>query len=250
MRAGAKPRPAKPLIITFDDGYLSNYTLAFPALRRWGHQAIIFVALEPDVESRELVAGRDGWLTAAQMREMSAHGISIQSHTLTHCVLNELNDTQVRYELTESRRRLSEITGRDVKHLAIPRAGYSRSVRRIVAETGYVTACTNAKGSANLDSDLLNLPRFVIERDMSVDDFARLLTPRTGAVLRVIGNLKRIPEWLGGSGFAGRVRAVLYRPPLGLIFETRMLKRVVAACAALYLLGVVVFTWHLLQMGR
>lgn len=250
VQQGSMPRPAKPVVITFDDGYLSNYTLAFPALKRWGHKAVIYVAPEPDEYSRKLVAGRDDWLNAEQMREMTAAGIAIESHTLTHCVLNELSDDGIRYELMESRRRLTDMTQRPVRHLAIARAGHSRRVRRIVAETGYLTACCNAKGSANRGSDLLALPRFVVERDTSVGDFARLLTPGTGAVLRVIGNLKRIPEWIGGSGFAGRVRRALYRPPFGALFETRRLKYIVAFCAASYAAGAAFFTWRLLQGGK
>jgi peptidoglycan/xylan/chitin deacetylase (PgdA/CDA1 family) len=247
IHQGRRPAPPKPVLITIDDGYASNYTLAFPALKRFGLKAVIYVAPEPDEHTRNLVAGRDGFLTPEQMRELSAHGVEIQSHTLTHCVLNTLPDEQVRWELQESRRRLEEYTGRPVEHLAIPRAGHSRRVRQLVAQSGYKTACCNAKGSANSSSDLLALPRFVVERDMSVEDFARLLTPRTAAVLRILGNLKRIPEWLGGSDFAGRVRRVLYHSPIGRLFETRNLKRLVAGFAAVYACGTVLFTWYLLR---
>jgi peptidoglycan/xylan/chitin deacetylase (PgdA/CDA1 family) len=246
IRRNDKDRPNKPVIVTFDDGYLSNYTLAYPAIRKNTQKAVIFVAPEPDDYTRNIVEGMDGFLSNDQMRELSTNGVSIQSHTLTHCVLNELDDKTARHELTESRKRLSEITGRSVDHIAIPRAGYSRRIRKLVREAGYQTACGNMKGTANQTSDSLALPRIVIERDMTVEDFARCLTPRGSTALRIIGNIKRIPERLGGSAFAGRVRRVLYGSPLRPLFETRNLKRIVAVFGALYLIGSGLFLWQLI----
>lgn len=244
IRAGRMPLPDRPVIITFDDGYRSNYTLAFPVMKAHAQKAVIFVALEPDEYTRRGVEGVDGFLTAGQMREMADHGVSIQSHTLTHCVLADLDDERALFELTESRRRITEITGRPVDHLAIPRAGYSRRIRKLVEKAGYRTVCGNRKGTANRSSDRLALPRIVIERDMTVEDFARALTPRSAVMLRIIGNLKRIPELLGGSGFASRVRRVLYAGPLRPLFETRNLKRLIAAVALLYTAGAALFLWR------
>jgi peptidoglycan/xylan/chitin deacetylase (PgdA/CDA1 family) len=245
IRGGEQPLPTRAVLVTLDDGYESAYTMAFPVLKSLGMKATVFVAPEPDEHTRQLVAGVDGFLNPAQMREMADNGISIQSHTLTHCILSEMDDAAVTHELLESRRRISDITGRPVEHLAVPRAGYSRRVRRRVAEAGYKTACCNNKGTSNGRSDPLALPRIVIERDMSVEDFARCLTPRSSAMLRIVGNIKRIPEYVGGVGFAQAVRGLLYRGPLRPLFETRALKRMVAVFALLYLGGSVWFIWRL-----
>ena len=245
MRRGERPLPPKALVITFDDGYESNYTLALPGLRRFGHRATVFVALEPDEYTRRQVEGIDRFLTADQMRELDAAGVAIESHTVTHCVLSELDDDAVRLELTESKRRLGEILGRPVRHLAIPRSGQSRRVRSLARAAGYETICGNSKGSSNGWSNLLSLPRIVIERDMTADDFARALTPKAALVLRLVGNLKRLPAILFGAGFATRLRRLLYFGPLGRLFVTRRLKRLLAGAVALYLLGSILFAWYL-----
>ena len=245
IRAGQMPMPAKPVMVTFDDGYLSTYLMGFPVLKHYGHKATVFVALEPDQHTARQVAGFDGFVSAEQIRSMSDDGISIQSHTLTHCILTELDDEAVGHELNESRRRLMEITGRPVDHIAIPRAGHSRRIRRLVKEAGYRTACCNNKGSANGRSDPLALPRMVIERDMSIEDFAACLRPRAGVTLRIIGGLKRIPERVGGARFARRVRDILYVRPLRPIFRTRSLKKLVALAGVLYLAGAALFVWRL-----
>ncbi len=246
IRTGRQSQPPRPVVITFDDGYASNYTMAFPALRRHGQKATIYVAPQPDEYSRKLIAGIDGFLSPDQMRELDRNGVSIESHTLTHCVLSELSDEQARHELTESKRVLSDILGRPVRHLAVPRSGYSRRIHRLAVEAGYETVCCNNKGSSTSSSDLMALPRIVIERDMSVADFARLLRPRTAAMLRIIGNLKRIPERLFGPTGAKNIRTWLYNSPLGGIFVTRRLKRVLAVGAAAYALACLVFYVRLL----
>jgi peptidoglycan/xylan/chitin deacetylase (PgdA/CDA1 family) len=246
IRAGEDVLPARPVIISFDDGYRSNYTLAFPVLRRNAQKATVFVALDPDDHTRAQVAGLDDFLRPAELREMADSGISIQSHSLTHRILTELSDQEVRFELEESRRRLEEITGRPVRHLAIPRAGYSRRVRRIAREVGYSTVCCNNKGTANGLSDLLALPRIVVDREVGHEEFAQALRPIGGAMLRVVGNLKRIPERIGGARFARRVRDLLYRGPLRHAFTTRNLKRALAIAALAYLCGGVIFALRLL----
>ena len=246
IRAGRREKPAKCVLITMDDGYDSNYRLAYPVLRARNQRATIFVALEPDDHTRRQVEGVDDFVTEAQMREMSVHGIDIQSHTLTHCILTELDDDQAGYELSESRKRLTAITQKTVDHIAIPRAGYSRRIKRLVARAGYRSACCNNKGSSNGWSDPLALPRIVIERDMSVDDFAAALTPAHAAVLRLVGNVKRIPERFGGAVFARTVRNLLYHRWSGWLFRTRSLKRVLGVCALGYAVGVAWFTWYLL----
>jgi len=245
IRAGRQERPPRPVIVTFDDGYLSNYTMGFPVLRELGLKATIFVSPEPDACTRQLVAGVDGFVTAEQMREMAASGISIQSHTLTHAVLTELEDAAVDDELRESRRQLEAITAQPVNHIAIPRAGYDRRVRRRVEAAAYQTACCNNKGAANGGSDPLALPRIVIERDMGLKEFAGCLTPRGSTIIRIVGELKRLPERFGGTGLAGRVRRILYMPGLRVLFQTRNLKRVLALSALGYGAAVVWFFWHL-----
>lgn len=246
IRQGAIPCPVRPVVITFDDGYESNYTLAWPVLRRLRLKATVFVAPHPDEYTRRQIEGIDRFLSEDQMREMDRGGFRVESHTLTHCILSELNDREARYELMESQRVLGRILSRPVRHLAIPRSGSSPRIRRLAIEAGYMTICGNHKGSANGLSDLHTLPRLVIERDMTVEDFARALEPRTALILRLIGNLKRVPTLLLGPSRAQRVRRFLYAGPFGRLFETQVLKRALGLVLILYIVAALAFTWFLM----
>ena len=237
--------PPRPVVLTFDDGYESVYTLAWPVLRRLGLKATVFVAPQPDDYTRNLVRGVDGFLSEDQMRELDRGGVRIESHTLTHCVLSELDDPSARHELAESKRLLGAILDRPVRHLAVPRSGHSLRVRRLAREEGYVTVCCNAKGSSNGLSSPLALPRIVIERDTTLTDFARALEPARAVVLRLVGNLKRMPAVIFGSKRTQVIRRRLARGPLRGLLLTRHLVRLAAACALLYATGIALFTWYL-----
>jgi peptidoglycan/xylan/chitin deacetylase (PgdA/CDA1 family) len=241
IRRGEKPLPARPVIITFDDGYESVYKHAFPPLREHGLKATVFVVPEPDQHSRELIAGVDDFLTEDQAREMASAGIELQSHTLTHAILTELDDEAVTHELEESKRRIRAITDRPVRHLAVPRAAHSRRIERLARAAGYETACCNNKGTANGRTNPMAIPRVVVERDMSLEEFAACMRPAMGITLRVVGNIKRIPERLGGSRFSYALRGLIYRPRLQFLFKLSTLKWIVAAGVLLYLAGAVVF---------
>ena len=98
--AGQGTLPDRPVLITFDDGYVDNYTNAYPILKKYNLKATIFVVTG-------FLSKRKGYLTWDQLREMEQNGIAIESHTVTHAPLPDLPDERIREELVESKRRRS-----------------------------------------------------------------------------------------------------------------------------------------------
>ena len=96
------PLPKRPVVVSFDDGYLSHYTHARPVLRALGW---------PGVLNLELKAIGAGGLSEHQMRSLIKAGWEIDSHTLTHPDLTTLDDAALAHELVESRRELRERFG-------------------------------------------------------------------------------------------------------------------------------------------
>ena len=85
----------KTVVITLDDGYRDAYTEAFPVLRARGFGATVFMISDLIDSPR--------YLTAAQLRELSAAGIEIGSHSATHSDLPSLNPPRLRREVVDSR---------------------------------------------------------------------------------------------------------------------------------------------------
>ena len=98
--SSGKPLPPKPLVLTFDDGYLDNWVYAYPILKKYGFKGTIYVNasfVDPTIEYRpnlddvwseraSLGELEDrGFLSWREMKEMVANGVmDIQSHAHTH----------------------------------------------------------------------------------------------------------------------------------------------------------------------
>lgn len=126
--------------LTFDDGYRDNLTAALPLLEKYSMPATIF-----------MVAGfvdRDGYLSESELREISKHPlVTIGSHGLWHRNFNELSETEARFELTESRRALENITGQPITLLAWPYGECSSHLEQLSGECGYAASWSVWKGN-------------------------------------------------------------------------------------------------------
>jgi peptidoglycan/xylan/chitin deacetylase (PgdA/CDA1 family) len=118
------------VILTFDDGHLSNHRLAFPALRAAGAGADFFV--------NPAQVGTSGFASWAELREMGEAGMSIQSHGLDHRnYLTTLSPSRLREELRRARMEIEEKIGRPVTLLAPPGGRAPRDLEQIAREVGY-----------------------------------------------------------------------------------------------------------------
>jgi peptidoglycan/xylan/chitin deacetylase (PgdA/CDA1 family) len=113
----------KPVIITFDDGYKDNYTYAFPVLKKYNMKATIFVILNS--------LGKSKSLNMEEMNRMKGT-IDFQSHTMSHPHLGKLGQNRVEYEVSESKRKLEKLTGKDVFVIAYPYGSYDKQTIDIV----------------------------------------------------------------------------------------------------------------------
>lgn len=128
------------VVITFDDGYLDNYTAAFPVLQEFNFVANIFL-LASFIGTTVLTGTKEQqYLSIAQIKEMQKYGISFQSHTCTHPNLTQVGPKSIRTELTLSRTILEEVLGQPVRHLAYPYGAYNELVMQIACEANYEAA--------------------------------------------------------------------------------------------------------------
>lgn len=186
--------PKNAVVITIDDGWRSTYTEAFPELQKRKFPFTVFIY--PNIIGKTANA-----LTWEQVREMSAAGVDIQSHSLTHPFLtkrrhrSKTNDAYAQWlqkELAQSRRILEKETGRKVQFLAYPYGDYDDRVAEASAKAGYTAALTCDFGRVKKGSDPLRMKRFVIDDRMDFADFRQYLgatpmqlaemTPKPGVI--------------------------------------------------------------------
>jgi len=122
FQAGKHRLPPRPIAITFDDGYLSNYSVAWPILHRHGATATVFLVADH-------IGGTNRWdsheiqeplLAPVEIRQMQAGGICFGSHTCTHRSLVDIPHHEAFLELSGSRNKLEKILGCPVNTLAYP----------------------------------------------------------------------------------------------------------------------------------
>ena len=144
--------PAKPLAVTFDDGYLSVYENARPILEELGIPGTIFVPT--DLIGRERVAawkGLEHWsgtqyedelrlLDWEQLRELRDQGWEIGSHTSTHARLPTLGDEQLASEFADSRLTCGEEMGAPCRSVAFPYGAFDHRVSAAARAAGYAAA--------------------------------------------------------------------------------------------------------------
>jgi peptidoglycan/xylan/chitin deacetylase (PgdA/CDA1 family) len=214
FQEGRKSLPAKPIMLTFDDGFMSVYHYAFPVLKRYQMKATIFATPDPESENFKKNAALDSPLTHAQMQEMSENGIAIESHGMTHRYLTEMEPELVRWELEESKKVLEGIVRKPVRFLAIPSGAYNRTVRQLAKEVGYQAVFGMLKGSNNAHSNRYTLRRMVVARDFTLQDFRRILHPAATCYLRLVSFLQNLLLNLLGPRSLDALRDHLFRMKL------------------------------------
>ena len=132
---GKKKIPAKTVAITFDDGYLDNYTNVYPILKRYQLPATIFVVVNR-VGKR---LGNDEYMSWQQIQEMVDSGIiTIGSHSMNHPNLTEIDSPEkLTYEIVESKRFLEEKLKRKIDFFSYPFGGNDAGSRVTAKEAGY-----------------------------------------------------------------------------------------------------------------
>ena len=126
--------PGRAVVLTFDDGWVTQYEHAVPVLERFGYDASFFVFTNP--------LGRDArFMTWPQLRELRHAGFEIGSHSRTHPYLTRLDDPRaMRVEVAGSREVLERELGGTIRYFAHPFGVSTTAVEAAVREAGYVAA--------------------------------------------------------------------------------------------------------------
>jgi peptidoglycan/xylan/chitin deacetylase (PgdA/CDA1 family) len=144
--------PGKPIVISFDNGYESQYTNALPVLRRlgWvGVENIQLLGLPPS----------QGGLTDAQVRGLISAGWELDTQGMTHADLIHLDEAGLSYQIAHARSLLRARYGVPVNWFCYPSGHYDAAVIDAVRAAGFVGSTTVIPGWASRGEDPYRLPR-------------------------------------------------------------------------------------------
>ncbi len=151
---------AGALAITFDDGYLDNFEVAAPILKRFDLPATFFVATR-FIETTIVpwwdanLPRQPGWMSWTQVSEMAREGFDIGAHTRTHVDLGKVDGDAAKVEIEGSKQDLIDALGAAPRHFAYP---YGRRDNLLDANRARVRAagfqcCVSCHGGLALAGD-------------------------------------------------------------------------------------------------
>jgi peptidoglycan/xylan/chitin deacetylase (PgdA/CDA1 family) len=169
---GKEALPRKPVVLTFDDGYRSDFTVALPTLRarRW-----------PGVLNLEVRNLQPVWGTRpGEVRALIAAGWEIDAHTMTHPDLTTVDPAQLRYQVAGSRAAIRRMFHQPVDFFCYPSGRYDDAVLAAVRVAGFLGATTTNEGLARPGS-LYTLDRVRVNGSDGVSGLAAKLRALEGA---------------------------------------------------------------------
>jgi peptidoglycan/xylan/chitin deacetylase (PgdA/CDA1 family) len=149
---GARLPAGKPIVLTFDNGYRSQYTAALPVLRRMGWVA------DENIQLSGLPPSQGG-LTEAQVRGLISAGWELDTQGISHADLITLSSAGLNYQVDSARQILRRRYGVPVNWFCYPSGHYDATVVAAVRAAGFVGSTTVVPGWAGPGTDSYRLPR-------------------------------------------------------------------------------------------
>jgi peptidoglycan/xylan/chitin deacetylase (PgdA/CDA1 family) len=161
------PLPEKSLIMSFDDGNQTDFTIAFPLLEKLGFRATFFVTSD--------FIDKSGHLSKSQIVRMSQAGMEFGSHGKTHRFLSTLNEKELKTELQESKTVLEDLISKEVGLLSLPGGYYSFKIREVARDADFKGICTSRFDWNTDATDPFELRRISLGYSDSLSNFISLI---------------------------------------------------------------------------
>lgn len=158
--------PNKPVVITFDDGWKSQYTIALPSLLSHHFPATFFIYTD--------VIGDRAFMNMDDLHTLVASGMEIGGHTVHHLILSRLNQEQLKAELLNSKEYLEKKLSVQVTDFAYPYGNYSSTTIKALITYGYQSGRTSRHDIHNTLKDPYQLNALYAPQTLA--GFKKMLT--------------------------------------------------------------------------
>ena len=230
IKKKSKP-PVGSVWLSFDDCWKGNIENVIPVLEKYEIPATFFISTKPvedgyfwwtiakKYKSLLQVKFNDLWIIAENQRReiikklvngksdeikreamtikdikriLKNNLVTIGSHTVHHAITTNCSDIELEYEINNSKRKLENWTGIEVKYFSYPNGDFDGREKIILEKYGFELAATTENKFVSLESDIYFIPRFAV---MSDGYFAENLCHMLGIWEPVISKIKRFIKY-------------------------------------------------------
>ena len=124
--------PDKPIMLTFDDTDLDQYTVALPELNKYGFKAVFFIMT--------VSLGKNHYMSKEQVRELADQGHVIGSHTWDHHNVKKYQGNDWVVQIEKPTHQLEEITGKHIRYFAYPFGLWNKAAIPELRKRGFIAA--------------------------------------------------------------------------------------------------------------
>jgi len=219
-KRGEKSIPPRCAVVTFDDGWKSQYEVAWPIMKKYGYPFTMFIYTE-GVRGGSLGGGEA--ITWEQLADMRDNGVDIEAHTATHQDLREGHNIMlaapggkrtrtkltgpqyeqwVQNEVVGCKQLLEQRLGIKVNCFAVPFGNYNEHVKELARNAGYEAMFTVYGQPITYTSPLDSIGRYAIEANKPkvFEDAAKMIGTSTGGAAAVRTALPLIKANLSAIG--------------------------------------------------
>jgi peptidoglycan/xylan/chitin deacetylase (PgdA/CDA1 family) len=142
--------PAKPVMLTFDDGYADAFSVVLPYLKAYGMTGTFFITVN--------LVDKPGYISRDQVRALADAGMDVESHAMDHIPMLGTLAGQT-YQMCRARAFLSDWTGTDVRHFAYPSGDYNDTSLVALQQCGYLSGYKKSGGAVQSSNQMYLLQR-------------------------------------------------------------------------------------------
>jgi peptidoglycan/xylan/chitin deacetylase (PgdA/CDA1 family) len=157
--------PRRPIILTFDDGYVDNYTNLLPLMQQAGYRGVLYLLGDFDVRynywdvDTNPTEPRSDIMDAVQKQAFVAAGWEIGAHTMRHAKLPELPAAEAAAEIQQSKTALERALGTGIISFAYPYGALTEETKAQVQQAGFTYAVATDTGGLHLEDDRMQIFR-------------------------------------------------------------------------------------------
>jgi peptidoglycan/xylan/chitin deacetylase (PgdA/CDA1 family) len=163
--------PVKTIVLTFDDGYEDNFSIAWPILRKYNFPATIFLATDLPAKTDQLAL-----LNSEQMKALATSGlIDFEPHTAHHLKLTKIDLTETEQEIVSSREAIDNRFTKKSAYFAYPHGRYNNQIAEMLKKLGFRLGFTVEKGVVRPDDNKILLKRNAVDSAVTMAQFKAMV---------------------------------------------------------------------------